>query len=217
MQISFWQQRWDENQIGFHLPEVNPYLTQFWSQFDSAGQGRVFVPLCGKSLDMIWLAQQGHRVLGVECSDKALQAFFEEQHLDVTHSEYRGFQRHQSGSIEVLEGDFFSLDSDILSDVEIVYDRASLVALPEEMRQQYAELLKQLLPQNVSILLVTVDYDQSAMSGPPFAVSEEEVRALFADAFRIERLHQQDMLESSPRFRDRGLEYMQETIYKIQR
>lgn len=217
MQVSFWQQRWDEDQIGFHQPEFNPYLTKYWSELDLSDQASVFVPLCGKSLDMVWLAQQGHRVLGVECSQKAVEAFFNEQCLEAAVSEYRGFRHHQGAGIEILEGDFFQLDREVLKDIEVVYDRASLVALPGDMRRQYVELLKQQLPQNVSILLVTMDYDQSRMSGPPFSVSEREVTELYSDAFSIEKLHQHDVLESAPRFRERGLDSMIETVYRLQR
>ncbi len=216
MQISFWEQRWEENQIGFHLPEVNPYLMTYQPQFKLQEGARVLVPLCGKSLDMIWLAQQGYGVLGVECSTRAIQAFIEEQGLNAEQELSEHYTLHKSGAIHLLEGDFFQLQSSHLEDISLVYDRASLVALPAAMRQQYVTLLRQQLPVSARILLVTLEYDQAKMPGPPFSVSDEEVRQLY-DGFKVELLHEQNIIEHQPRFRERGLEYMQERVYRISR
>ncbi len=217
MQLGFWQQRWQENQIGFHLPEVNEYLIRHWKSLNIQPSASVLVPLCGKSVDMAWLASEKYHVLGVECSHKAIQAFFTEQGLQASSLAVENFIRHSGNNIDILEGDFFKLDQKILSTVSAVYDRASLVALPEEMRSAYVKLLTQYLPAHVSILLVTIEYQQSDMNGPPFSVSEEEVDELFSDSFTIDILQQRDMLDDQPRFRERGLSYMHEKVYKITR
>ncbi len=214
MEISFWQQRWDENQIGFHLPEVNPYLVSYRSAFELSPGARVLVPLCGKSLDMIWLAQQGFRVLGVECSRKAIEAFIEEQQLSVETHVMGDYIQYRAEPIELLEGDFFKLQASHLEGVELVYDRASLVALPADMRQQYIAVLRQVLPREASILLVTLEYDQSTMPGPPFSVADSEVRQSYR-AFDVELLHEEDIIQNQPRFRDRGPSSMVERVYKI--
>lgn len=217
MHIDFWKQRWADQQIGFHLDQVNPNLSQYWSEIAVAHGQQVLVPLCGKSLDMVWLAAQGCRVMGVECSEQALQQFIDEQQLAVTPSQQGEFTQYQAADIQLLQGDFFKLDKTLLQSVSAVYDRASLIALPAEMRTQYVELLSRNLPQSVSILLVTVDYDQALMQGPPFALSHSEVERLYQPSFDICLLDERNVLDESPRFRERGLSHMYERVYKITR
>jgi thiopurine S-methyltransferase len=217
MHIDFWKQRWENRQIGFHLDQVNPNLTQYWSQLAGDKEQQVLVPLCGKSLDMLWLAAQGYQVMGVECSEQALQQFIDEQQLAVTTTRRDEFTLHQAGDIQLLQGDFFNLNDSLLQSVTAVYDRAALIALPEEMRTQYVELLQRKLPQAVSILLVTLDYDQALMQGPPFAVSHNEVERLYQPAFDISLLDERDVITESPRFREKGLGHLFERVYKITR
>jgi len=217
MKIEFWEQRWDEGSIGFHLSEVNPYLVEYWSSLNINNNATVLVPMCGKSLDMMWLLSQGLSVLGIECSKKAIQAFFDEQKLEPQANQYKSFVAHNSSQLKVLEGDFFKLDREALSKVSAVYDRASLVALPENMRKQYVELLAQNLPAHVSILLVTLEYNQALMSGPPFSVSNNEVEYLYKPHFLVENVYQKDILNEQPRFKQQGLDMMIERVYKISR
>jgi len=217
MHIEFWKDRWKAGQIGFHLPEVNPYLTDYWDKLNAEEGAVVLVPLCGKSLDMAWLASKQYGVLGVECSQKAIEEFFQEQQLTYKTGDLNSFKVHNSYNINLLEGDFFSLNKDILEDIEFVYDRASLVALPEPMRKQYVDLLIKSLPEKVSILLVTIEYDQSLMSGPPFSVSESEVERLYKPHFLVEIIHEADVLNDQPRFKEKGLNKMIERVYKISR
>lgn len=217
MHMGFWKQRWENQQIGFHQDQVNPHLAEYWSEIVGSEGQQVLVPLCGKSLDMIWLAAQGYQVMGVECSEQAVQQFIDEQQLTATSSRQDGFTLYKAEDIELLQGDFFKLNKTLLQSVSAVYDRASLVALPVEMRAQYVELLQRSLPQSVSILLVTVDYDQALMQGPPFAVSHNEVQRLYQSSFDISLLDERNMINESPRFRERGLNHMFERVYKIVR
>lgn len=217
MQIDFWQQRWHEDQIGFHLPEVNDYLLRHWKRLQIQPAARVLVPLCGKSVDMAWLAAEKYLTLGVECSSRAIQSFFAEQAMPHTSIEVKDFIQHSAMNIDILEGDFFKLDESQLGDIAAVYDRAALVALPEDMRARYADLLVRCLPEKVSMLLVTIEYDQSEMNGPPFSVPEDEVNRLFSGSFNIDILEKRNMLDEQPRFRERGLNYMHEKVYKISR
>ena len=145
--------------------------------------GRVFVPLCGKSLDMAWLAEIGHDVIGVELSPLAIQDFFTERGVHPAAARTGGFLRLRADGITLLAGDFFELDADQVQPVAAVYDRGALIALPEEMRKLYANRLPELAP--VPILLITVVYDQSQMPGPPFSVSPSEVRRLYEDRYDI--------------------------------
>lgn len=217
MEIEFWKQRWIDDQTGFHLDEVNPYLTDYWSALNLSPNSTVLVPMCGKSLDMRWLVAQKFKVLGVECSEKAVDEFFAEQNINQKVDSYNGYSRHSTDSYNLLLGDFFKLDKEMLSEVKAVYDRASLVALPEQMRQKYAELLVNELPDKVTMFLVTVDYNQSLMTGPPFSITDEEVQSLYSDHFEIKILHQKDVIEEQQRFKEKGLDYMIERVYKISR
>jgi len=217
VEIEFWQQRWHQNQTGFHLDQVNPYLIEFWPSLNLQKNSQVFVPLCGKSLDMVWLANNSHSILGIECSEKAIGEFFQSQSLAPEVQSIENYQKHNSAAYNILRGDFFKLDKVLLSDVAAVYDRASLVALPEDMRQQYVDLLIKYLPESISILLVTIEYDQSKMSGPPFSISDDEVQRLYSGEFVIDKLYENDVIVEQPRFKERGLDYMIERVYKLTR
>ncbi|WP_435626502.1 thiopurine S-methyltransferase [Candidatus Ferrigenium straubiae] len=215
MEKNFWLERWERKETGFHQDEINPYLREHWPELRLARSSKVFVPLCGKSRDMLWLREQGHAVLGVELSPLAAQAFFEENGLSPQRTRGERFDSHEADGIRILCGDFFDLDRDDLAGVKAVYDRASLIALPPEMRERYARHLVSILPPAAQILLVTLDYPQAEMSGPPFAVSVDEVNALYRDHAGIRLLAQLDVLAQNPRFRERGLSRLQENIFLL--
>jgi thiopurine S-methyltransferase len=215
MKKEFWLERWERAEIGFHQDAVNPYLLRYWGELQAAQGGEVFVPLCGKSLDMLWLRQQGHAVLGVELSPIAVRDFFAENGLALTHARAGQFDQCEAEGIRILCGDFFELTREHLAQVRAVYDRASLVALPPEMRARYARHLAEILPSGTQVLLVTFDYPQQEMAGPPFAVSVAEVQALYGPYAEIRLLAQADVLELNPRFRQRGVTRMQENIFLL--
>jgi thiopurine S-methyltransferase len=193
MTPEFWLQRWRENRIGFHQSQINMHLEAYWPSLSIAPGTTVFVPLCGKSLDMLWLAGQGYRVLGVELSPLAVEGFFEENGLTPEIEQSRTFRRYRCGEIEIFCGDFFDLQSDDLAEVVAVYDRASLIALPPEMRMQYAAKLHALLPGGLPILLITLDYPQDERQGPPFAVSTAEVHKLYTGRWQVGELACRDL------------------------
>jgi thiopurine S-methyltransferase len=215
MKKEFWLERWERAEIGFHQDQVNPYLLQYWPGLHAAQGGEVFVPLCGKSLDMLWLRQQGFGVLGVELSPIAVRDFFAENGMQLTHSVSGQFDCCEADGIRILCGDFFELTRSQMTAVRAVYDRASLVALPPEMRERYARHLVEILPAGTQVLLVTFDYPQQEMAGPPFAVSAEEVQALYGRYAEIRLLAQADILEREPRFKARGVTRMQENIFLL--
>lgn len=215
MNKDFWLERWERGEIGFHQDEINPYLRQYWPELRVARGSEVFVPLCGKSRDMLWLCELGHAVLGVELSDIAVQAFFRENG-QVPHCVAAGkFECCEAQNIRILCGDFFDLGKNDLAKVGAVYDRASLIALPPEMRERYAHHLVSILPPGTQILLITLDYPQQEMSGPPFAVSAGEVEALYREHAGVRLLAQLDVLAQNPRFRERGLSQMRENIFLL--
>ena len=217
MDNDFWHARWETEQIGFHQNEINPYLVRYWPSLQLAPQSRVFVPLCGKTMDMIWLLDQGHTVVGNEISQLAVEAFFAENGLTPEIRQEAGFTRWSCDRIEILCGDFFDLTTADIGRIDALYDRAALIALTPAQRARYAARIMQLLEQQTPGLLVTLDYEQRKMEGPPFAVSADEVSGLYQEGFSIEQLAHTDILEEQPRFKDKGLNAMRESVYRLRR
>lgn len=215
MKNEFWLERWERGEIGFHQNEINPYLCQYWQNLHPVHNGEVFVPLCGKSRDMLWLRRQGHQVLGIELSAIAVQSFFRENGLTPDRATVGKFDCYEAEGIRILCGDFFDLSKDDLAQVSTVYDRASLIALPPEMRERYARHLVSILPPATQVLLITLDYPQPEMPGPPFAVSPGEVEALYLGRAEVRLLAQLDVLPQNPRFQERGLSRLQENVFLL--
>lgn len=215
MEVEFWQQRWRDGQIGFHLQEVNPRLRMYWPLLGLPKNARVLVPLCGKSHDLAWLAAQGYQVIGVELSPLAVDAFFKEQRLCPVQKSHGQHSGHFVDGIEIWCGDFFALQHSQVGHVDAIYDRAALIALPEPMRRRYVLQLRTLagpVPQ----LLITLDYPQDRMDGPPFAVSTQEVKTLYQHLYQPIHPHVcDDVLGSNPRFIERGLSRMAECVYLL--
>jgi thiopurine S-methyltransferase len=214
MEADFWHQRWQRKLIGFHKRDVNPHLTTFWSRLRVDPGEQVFVPLCGKSLDMLWLRER-YSVLGVELSQIAVDEFFAENGLVAARSRQGAFFVSEADKLCLLCGDFFDLQPAQLQQVGAVYDRAALAALPAAMRPRYVAQLTKLTPASVSMLLVAMEYDQQQMQGPPFAVEEREIRDLFAPRWSVQLLHEQDILADETKFRERGLTRLSEKIYLL--
>ncbi len=215
MELSFWHERWEQAEIGFHKQEINAHLQQFWRALGLQPGQRVFVPLCGKSLDLLWLAGEGYPVTGVEISPIAVEAFFQENNLQPRRSREGAFEIFEQDEIRILLGDFFALEPHQVANCAGVYDRASLIALPPPMRERYVGHLHTLLPPGLRTLLVTLEYDQRVLPGPPFAVDEAEVRRLFEATHEIEVLYVLDTLEESSRWRERGVTWLFERVYRL--
>lgn len=215
MKSEFWHERWAKNEIGFHLKSVNPFLIKHWNSLSSNSTDTVFVPLCGKSNDLIWLAERVNRVIGIELSQQAIEDFFSENKLTPELIEREHFIEYRYKNIALLCGDFFQLTQNDLVDCQFVYDRASLIALPPEMRKDYAIKLNELLPNEKQRLLITIEYPQQEMGGPPHSVPPEEVQQLFAKRLDITTLESKDILEESQRFKDKGVTQMNEHIFLL--
>ncbi|OOX05862.1 thiopurine S-methyltransferase, partial [Xanthomonas citri pv. glycines] len=156
MDTNFWLERWQLGHTGFHQQEVLPLLQKHWHALDLPKESRVLVPLCGKTLDMHWLASQGHRVLGVELSPLAVTQFFDEAGLQPQRHTSAAGEHFIAGPIEIICGDAFALDASVLADCTAVYDRAALVALPAELRQRYLQTVYVQLPTHCRGLLITL-------------------------------------------------------------
>jgi len=200
MDAAFWHQRWQDNQIGFHQAAPTPLLMKHWPSLDVAPGTQVFVPLAGKSLDMLWLAAQGHRVLGAELSRLAVEQFFAENGLSPEIEQTGDHTHYRAGEIELVCGDAFSLDEAVLRDCAAVFDRAALIALPPELRVRYANELYAKLPSGCHGLLVTLEYPQAERDGPPFSVPEDEVRALYGRDWDIELRERRPIPPEHPGF-----------------
>lgn len=175
-----WVARWREGRIGFHEGQPNEMLDRHHARI--AGARRVLVPLCGKAVDLAFLAAHGHEVVGVELAEVAVQAFFAEHALAPTVTPRGGLVEYRAGAITILAGDMFAVTAELAGPIDALYDRAALIALPPELRPPYVALVRRLLPAGARGLIITAEYDQALMAGPPFAVLEDELRALYAGA-----------------------------------
>lgn len=191
-----WQQCWRDRDTAFHQKAVNASLIRFWPRLGLAPGDRIFVPLCGKSLDLLWLAGQGHPVVGVELSPLAARAFFKENRMQPVRRKQGKFTLWQSGRIDILCGDLFDLAASDLGNIAAVFDRASLTALPEEIRHAYLAHLRKILPAACKILLLTTEEpDIGETREQPFAIADEITR-LYARAFDIDLSHVESVFEA---------------------
>lgn len=222
MNREFWLDKWRQGQTGFHAARPNRFLMEHGPKLKAlATRSRgdtapcVYVPLCGRSLDLHALAQLGFRVVGTELSPLATEAFFSDQN---TVPQVRQLAAHRvlsAGAFTLYEGDAFTLPSAELSGVDAVYDRAAFVAMPPEMRAQYCDHLRRLMRPGGALLLVAFEYDATRMSGPPFSVDETCVRAFWSAHARIEELGSVELIDEEPRFRERGVDSIRERAWLI--
>jgi thiopurine S-methyltransferase len=217
MEHDFWHERWELGQKGWHQDEAHAALVEHWPEFGVPAGATVFVPLCGSSIDMAWLANHGHRVIGTELSDIAIREFFDAVGLSPNERATGGFTVFSAGSYELWCGDHFELGADVLADVTAVYDRASLVALPPDLRRRYADHLGEVLPSGTRSFLVTHVYDQSLMNGPPFSVTGDEVVQLFGDRFDIVKVSDDDVTERNAGLVARGAHRVHEELHHLRR
>ncbi len=216
MEPSFWLERWQKSEIGFHSKDVQPALEKHWAELGVPKSARVLVPLCGKSLDMVWLAEQGYTIVGSELSALAVDAFFDERGLTPAIRTVDGFTVKSSGAYELWCGDFFALKRDYIN-AAAAYDRAALVAMPPEIQPKYAEKLAELMPFQSQILLIGLDYNTSEMQGPPFAIPRIAVQTLFEDDFNVTLLEARDGMTKSEHLAKKGVTRLEEAAYLMRR
>jgi thiopurine S-methyltransferase len=217
MEPKFWIERWERADIGFHQAIAHDFLERHWSALGVPQGAQVLVPLCGKSLDMVWLAERGHPVLGSELSAVAVDQFFAERSRTPATVAAGDFAVKRAGPYEIWCGDHFKLDPAVTRRIGGVFDRAALVAMPHVLQDAYAAQLAALTPSGVPVLLVALNYDPSEMEGPPFPIGPEQLETLFGRAFRIEILEVRDGLASSQNLKKRGLTALEETAIKLVR
>ncbi len=192
MDINFWHGKWQQNDIAFHESEANPLLVKYFEELSLAKGSRVFVPLCGKTLDIHWLLSNGYRVAGAELSKIAVEQLF--AGLGVTPEIVKDgeLEQYRANNIDIFAGNIFSLTSKILGPIDAIYDRAAFVALNEETRSQYAAHLTE-ITNKAPQLLICLEYDQSLMEGPPFSISHEEVNQKYGHLYELTFLASADL------------------------
>ena len=194
MNPEFWQKRWQEKRIGFNQSKVNPLLIKHWSELNLTAGSRIFVPLCGKSIDMVWLAAQGYDVVGVELVESAVKEFFSENrilHTIINHPHNPNIKyyhwQYENQKIEILVADIFSLSIEDIDYIDAVYDKAALIALPADMRPDYSEQIRK-ISDNAPQFIITLNYDQSKKNGPPFSISSDQVQQYYGSHYQISKL-----------------------------
>ncbi|HEY6528474.1 MAG TPA: thiopurine S-methyltransferase [Cellvibrionaceae bacterium] len=189
MDADFWQQKWQTNDIGFHQPQGNPLLAAHFNALDVSAGGRIFLPLCGKTRDIAWLLSKGYSVVGAELSEFAVEQLFDELGVKPSRAEFSNFVLYRAPKVDIFVGDIFALTHLMLGKVDAIYDRAALVALPVDKRKFYSAHLIDITGR-ASQLLICFEYDQSVIAGPPFAISEEEVKAHYQKYYGLKLLEQ---------------------------
>ncbi len=214
MDEQFWIKAWNEGRTAFHQPHYHEKLTEHFPQLGPQVGQQVLVPLCGKTKDMVWLQQQGLQVHGVELHEQAVKDFFSENELfppKVTQDQF--FTHHTHREITISCGDFFKLGQKDAYD--FVYDRGALVALPAQMRKNYAQVIREALKVDGRYLLIAYEYDPSKMEGPPFSVAEDEIRGLYQDRFTIQLIESRRPAGEGPRLS--AVESLRQNVYILQK
>lgn len=205
MELSYWQSKWKKGKIGFHMEDGYPGLSKHWGTIDVKNPVAL-VPLCGKTKDLLFLSKHSSKVVGVEISKLAVESFLRENKLEANRSDFADFTIYQSGNIEIWQGDFFKLPEHKVPPLDLIYDKAALIALPPDMRKKYALKIFGLVSAHTKILLHLFDYRQEEMAGPPFSVPLEEAKDYFGKRFTIDLLERDELdINNYKKFQNRGL------------
>lgn len=216
MEISYWISRWEKDKTGWNQKQVNPKLRKYWKHLNTPANPAVLVPLCGKSIDLKWLSQQAQKVIGIEVSEKAVHDFLE-QHANDYITQHRGeFTVYKSGTFEIWQGNYFHMKPSYLGPIDAVYDRAALVSMPPAKRVAYTKKLLELTENRAEMLLISFDYPQQEMTGPPFSVPDEEIQQHYGPHYEIEIINKENIIKSVQNFNRRGLKsYFFEKVYRL--
>lgn len=196
----YWEKRWEIKATGFHIDNVHPMLVKHFTQLTDH-KAKILVPLCGKTVDMIWLASNGHQVIGVEYVQSPVEEFFAENKIDYTTRQVNDFKLYESAdkSIRIYNGDFFKFTVDYEGPIELVWDRASFVALTPSLRQNYARQIQSLLSDKFNYLMDTFEFDERIFPGPPHSVNFAEVKQLYGTKCKIEEIDFKMVLSGFPK------------------
>jgi thiopurine S-methyltransferase len=218
MKKEFWIEKWQNNQTGFHKEEVHVLLVDYIDKLNLKKGDTVFVPLCGKSFDMLWLNSLGFNVIAVELSELAVEQFFNENHLKMKKTTDEKFTVYRFENITIYQGDFFDLSKSHCEKVNAIYDRAALIALPDGLIEKYVDRMHEIMPDHIYELLITLELQRTASDslGPPFSVTNDKVNSLFHAYSSIKLLQEQDIIEREKGFQKQGCHYVYERVYLIE-
>lgn len=191
MEAQFWIESWDLGGVktSFHRRDIHPYVVKHFPPAVLRGKC-ILVPLCGKAVDMAYFRQYADQVIGVELVEKAVQQFFIEQNLPYT----QHGNRFEAERLTIICGDFFRLTRAEVGPIDLVYDRASLVALPLPMRMQYINKINELLPVGSQQFINTLEY-APLLPEPPFSITPEEVAHYYGANYAIQHLEAPELPE----------------------
>lgn len=190
-----WLQLWRNDEIDFHQKSVNHLLTQFWPKLEFNNSSRVFVPLCGKSLDILWLAEQGYQVIGIELSSIAVRDFFQENGLQPVKTRTKKFTLWQHGNISIYCGDYFKLSKKDLGHIDVVYDRAALTALPGDVRKSYVAQITRIISSHSKVFLLTIEDAEEGETLTQALGVGDEIKNLYTEHFEISLIHVDSIYE----------------------
>jgi len=213
----FWHERWNSGLTAFDQTDANSLLARHWGGLGLAAGSDVFVPLCGKTVDMAWLATAGHRVIGNELSPVAIEAFLQENALEAVWHREPAFTVYETPRYEFWCGDLFAMPAAPLAQVAAVYDRAALVALPADARRRYAHHVTDVIPADAVIFQLALEYDPAEMEGPPFSVPLAEIEELYGGTFALDVIASENAIERNPGLRARGVSRLTESLAILRR
>jgi len=215
MKPSFWHKCWQRNSLGFHQETVHPFLEQLLLPRLTSTTEHVFLPLCGKSLDMVWFAQR-MKVSGAELSEIACHDFFQEKDLTFELQQRSCFNVYSYENIQLWQGDFFKLLPADLDKIDWIYDRAAIIALPESMQQQYVQHLSKFVSEHTTLFLISLEFPQEELEGPPFSISSLKVAQLFSD-FEVNCIAEHELVDKKFAQRTFNVKKLVERLYLIKK
>ncbi|KAM9307702.1 putative thiopurine S-methyltransferase [Gastrophryne carolinensis] len=167
-----WKRNWEIGKIVFHEKEKHPLLVEFLDEMINGRQKlNIFFPLCGKNVDMKWLAEKGHTIVGVDISEIGLKQFFEEQSVPFVEEAVPDIPgakvfKSTSENISLYCCSIYQISDSVIGKFDGIWDRGSLVAINLIERQRYVDIMLSLLNQDCRYLLITVDFNPALIQGP---------------------------------------------------
>jgi thiopurine S-methyltransferase len=214
MEQQFWLNKWRDHEIKWHQEKVTPDLIKYADKLELHAGDAILVPLCGKSKDMLWLADRGYHVIGVELSQIACEDFFNELHVKPAISQSAKLKKYQYKNMEIFCGDIFDMTSSQLPEIKAIFDCRALIALPPDMRQKYVNHLTTCTANKAGILLLTIE-SQNEIAGPPFSIDSKEVNSLYVSDFSIQQLKHEAANKIQQHLVDKGYASMIEGAYLL--
>jgi len=214
MDLEFWKKAWVDGRTAFHQGQTSPHLVRHLPLLNIKENDHILLPLCGKTLDLLYLQDMNLKVTGIEISELAIEQFQAEHPREYKRAQKNNFTVYQNQKLEIWNGDFFEFHSEITSPIHYVFDRAAMVALPFELRKQYAQKLCEFLKLGAKLLLVTFEYPQEKVQGPPFSVTRSEVE-IFYKEFKVQEIYREAATVTGPKFVEAGINQVENVCYLI--